>query len=394
MPESPMPASTRRPDTAGYPSSEALMAEAVATTGLSDFGPGDFREGLDVLLDSVAGDAELSTTSEAAVLDNFRRRLVNRLEVEAWYGAHPEIADLPVRGPVDINGLPRTGTTALANMMSLDPQFRCLRIWEQTQPCPPPRLEEEATDPRRLRAAAENELLPEEFKVMHLYELDAATEDSEVLGMAFHGQQFTLPVYSYQAWWREADLTATYEYHRRVITLLQSQRPPDLWLFKSPHHKFHLEPIVSAYPDVRFIMTHRDPGKSVPSYASMVSSIFPEPCRERDKHRIGREVANHLRVGMENAMAARARIGEDRFLDVHHRELTADPLAAIRRIYGFLGLELNPVVEGAIAGWHEANRSGSHGTHRYTAEEFGLRADEIRSDFDFYTGHFGVELEG
>ena len=32
----------------------------------------------------------------------------------------------PMRGPIDINGLPRTGTTALANMMSLDPQFRCL----------------------------------------------------------------------------------------------------------------------------------------------------------------------------------------------------------------------------------------------------------------------------
>jgi hypothetical protein len=394
MPENLLPESTRRLHREGYPSSDELMAEAVATTGLSDFGSGDFRQGLDVLLESVARDAELSPASEVGVIDNFRRRLVNRLEVEAWYADHPEIADLPVRGPVDINGLPRTGTTALANMMSLDPQFRSLRIWEQTQPCPPPRLESEATDPRRLRSAAENEQLPEEFKVMHLYELDAATEDSEVLGMAFHGQQFTLPVYSYQAWWREADLTATYEYHRRVVTLLQSQRPPDLWLFKSPHHKFHLEPIVSAYPDVRFIMTHRDPGKSVPSYASMVSSIFPESDGQRDMHRVGQEVANHLRIGMENAMAARARLGEDRFLDVHHRELAADPLGAIRRIYGFLGLELGPGVERAITDWHEANRSGSHGTHRYTAEEFGLRADQIRSDFDFYIKHFGVEVEG
>ena len=52
---------------------------------------------------------------------------MNRLEVEAWYATHPEIDDLPVLGPVDINGLPRTGTTALANMLSLDPQFRSLR---------------------------------------------------------------------------------------------------------------------------------------------------------------------------------------------------------------------------------------------------------------------------
>ena len=70
-------------------------------------------------------------------------------------------------------------------------------------------------------------------------------------------------------------LTPTFAYHRRVVKLLQSRRPPDLWLFKAPHHKFHLEAIVAAYPDVRFVMTHRDPAKVVPSYASLVSTIFP-----------------------------------------------------------------------------------------------------------------------
>ncbi len=32
---------------------------------------------------------------------------------------------------------------------------------------------------------------------MHLYV--ATMEDTELLGMAFHGQQFTVPVYSYHA---------------------------------------------------------------------------------------------------------------------------------------------------------------------------------------------------
>src|SRR6202042_1850248 len=142
-----------------------------------------------------------------------------------WYDEHPEIEGLDVRGPVDVIGLPRTGTTALGSMLSLDPQFRNLRMWEQREPVPPPTAAGEHDDPRRLAYAAENEALPAELRSMHLYELDATVEDSELLGMGFHGQQYTLPVYGYHAWWRQADSTEAFAYHRRVVKLLQSQRP-------------------------------------------------------------------------------------------------------------------------------------------------------------------------
>jgi hypothetical protein len=376
------------------PDADALLADAVEQTGLDDFGPGDFRAGLDVLLDSYRHDTDLSAGSEAAVADDLLRRLVNRLEVEAWYADHPEIEDLPVLGPVDINGLPRTGTTALANMLSLDPQFRSLRQWEQVRPCPPPTLEGEATDERRLQLARENDDLPAELKAMHLYEVDASVEDTWLLGMAYHGQQYTVPVYGYHAWWRTADARPAYEYHRRVVKLLASRRPPHLWLFKAPHHNFHLEAILAAYPDTRFVMTHRDPARAIPSWASLVSSIFPESATPLDLHRLGGEVSNHLRVGVEQAIAARARIGDERFLDVHHRDFVTDPMGTVRRVYDFLGYELTPAVEQTIADWTVANRSGAQGTHRYTAEQFGLTEAQLHDDFRFYTEHFDISTEG
>ncbi len=376
-----------------YPGADALMAQARESTGLADFGPGDFRDGLEMLLDSLTRDADLNPATDEAVIGDLRRRLVNRLEVEAWYRDHPEVAEVPVRGPIDINGMPRTGTTALANMLSLDPQFRPLRNWEQAQPCPPPTLDTEADDPRRLQAVAEEQQLPAEMKAMHLYDVNATMEDTELLGMAFHGQQYTLPVYGYHAWWRNADASAAYLYHRRVVQLLGSRRPPDRWLFKSPHHNFHLDAIVAAYPDVRFVVTHRDPTRAVPSWTSLVSAIFPPPARERDLHRLGREVSEHLRVGVERGIEARARLGEERFLDVRHRELVADPLGTVRRIYGALDLELTPSMEQAVLDWHRKNRTGTHGTHRYTAEEFGLTKAQLRSDYDFYIRHFDIDVD-
>jgi hypothetical protein len=378
---------------ARYPSADQLLEDAHEQAGLPDFGPGDFRDGLAVLLGSLERDGDLSPGADAGVIGDFRRRLVNRLEVEAWYAGHPEVQNVTVRGPVDINGLPRTGTTALADMLSLDPQFRGLRGWEQMKPCPPPTLQDEADDPRRTDLLKAREALSPEHKAMHIFEIDATMEDTDVLGMAFHGQQMMLPVPSYRDWWREADLTATYHYHARVVKLLGSRRPPDLWLFKAPHHKFHLEALVSAYPDIRFVMTHRDPAKVVPSYTSLVSTIMPTADGRRDLQGLGREICDHLRIGMEHAIEARARIGEDRFLDVHHRDLVTDPRGTIRRVYEWLGFQLTPSVERTILDWQDDNRMGSAGTHRYTPEEFGLGAAQIRSDYDFYIRHFDVALE-
>jgi hypothetical protein len=381
-------------DSGRYPSAETLLDQAAEETGLSEYGAGDFREGLTVLLESLAHDAVLSPSTDDEVVGVLRRRLANRLRIEAWYKDHPEIEDLPVYGPVDVIGLPRTGTTAIGSMLSLDPQLRSLRMWEQRNPCPPPTTEGEAEDPRRIAYAQENDALPAEAKAMHTYELDASVEDSDILGMGFHGQQFTLPVYGYHAWWREADSTEAFAFHRRALKLLQSRRPPYLWLFKAPHHKFHLEALLSAYPDARFIMTHRDPAKAVPSYASFVSSIFPAPAGERDLARLGREVSEHLRIGMENAMAARKRIGEERFLDVHHVELIADAPGTIRRVYEFLGLDLDHTTELKMKEWQAINRSGAHGAHRYAPADFGLSTEQIHSDYRTYIEHFGVEVEG
>ena len=57
------------------------------------------------------------------------------------------------------------------------------------------------------------------------------------------------------------------------------------------------------------------------------------------------------------------------------------------------GSSCAPAVEQALRDWQEANRSGAHGTHRYTAEQFGLSTAQLRADYDFYIRHFDVALE-
>ena len=76
------------------------------------------------------------------------------------------------------------------------------------------------------------------------------------------------------------------------------------------------------------------------------------------------------------------------------QDYLADPRGTIRRVYDWLGLDLEPHVAETIFSWQDANAMGAKGTHRYTAEQFGLSAEQIRSDYDFYIRHFDVAVEG
>jgi hypothetical protein len=150
-----------------------------------------------------------------------------------------------------------------------------------------------------------------------------------------------------------------------------------------------LPPLAAQYPDMRFVVTHRDPVKVVPSACSVIA----EHTRMRlpdwtPDAAFGRRTLDQLLEGVQRAMAARPDIGDERFFDVGHPRLDADPIGTAEDIYEFAGLRLDDDVRTAMAQWSEENRAGSRGEHRYTPEEFGLTADEIRSEFAEYLDGF------
>ena len=376
-----------------WPTSDALMAAAQELSGLEDFGGAGFVEGLEQLLTSLRAQSAIEGPPRTNVLTLLLRRLQNRLAVEQWYRDHPGGGDADIRGPIAITGLPRTGTTALGNLLSLDRQFRPLRTWEQASPVPPPISATESTDPRRLDMLSRvNAMIagdPREMQ-MHLYDIDATEEDHDVLGLAFAAQHNTLPVPGYRDWWRGADMREAYAYHRRVLGMLQSSRPPNLWMLKAPHYKFHMAMIDQVYPDVRFVFTHRDPVKAIPSYFSFFMHYLPAGTLERlGAPRIARDMYHHLLEGMRTAMADRDTLGEHRFVDLSQRQLNRNSIETLEQFYAAMDLPFTGTFADDVLSWTRSNHAGAHGSHDYSAEQFGFTEDQIRSDFSFYTERFG-----
>ncbi|MBN4747327.1 sulfotransferase, partial [Pandoraea nosoerga] len=91
---------------------DRLLAQATEQTGgLTDFGPGNYREALGVLFDSLAREANLSPQGVHLLHSKLLAQLVNRLVIQEYCRHHPEILQERIEDPLVIIGLPRTGTT-------------------------------------------------------------------------------------------------------------------------------------------------------------------------------------------------------------------------------------------------------------------------------------------
>lgn len=168
--------------------SNRLHAKAIAETGLSDFGAGDYRERLDVYVASVR---EIDGLDAAGTV-NFHAQLLqwlkNRLLLTDLLSRHPEIHDIEVLPPIVIAGLPRSGTTHLHNLLASTPSFRTLPYWESNEPVPLPSESGIEPDPRQTRmhnATAVMDLLMPHFALMHEMTFDHVHEEIQLLANNF-----------------------------------------------------------------------------------------------------------------------------------------------------------------------------------------------------------------
>src|SRR5437870_1199400 len=99
----------------------AMLDEAANRSGLWDWGDMGFTKVLRLFTASAQGTGALNAVGRDVLHKVVVRHLRNRLAIQAFVKVHPEIRVAPVRRPVFITGLPRTGTTLLHNLMACDP---------------------------------------------------------------------------------------------------------------------------------------------------------------------------------------------------------------------------------------------------------------------------------
>jgi len=373
----------------------SLLEEAAADTGLSDFGPEDFREGLRVLCETYAG----NPFNEKGRRRSHRRLLQllsTRLRIQQALKKHPEIAQREIRAPMVLTGLPRSGTSALFNLLASDPATRPLRLWETQFPEPLDDLPPGTPDPRRAAMEAHYARGREKnpgFTKIHFASADTPEECVLLHAYALGGVQLGIEgmLEPYGSWFRKQDQRPLYAYYADLLRMLDWQRSGERWLLKAPAHMWSIDVLIETFPDVSIVWTHREPAHCIASICSMTRTMM-EPQLDVDARQLGPLVMDFYATSLERGLRTRERCDPARFIDVRYDELDSDPIAIVEQIYARFGLAFRSEVRASLEAHRAENPKGQHGDHEYALDEFGLTIDRIEERFARYASRFEVPL--
>jgi hypothetical protein len=378
---------------------DEVIGRATTVTGLSEFGGDTWREGLEVLVRSALTESSFNDHGEQAFFASLVKSLVNRLQIEDWYRRYPEIDEQEVQIELLGVGFPRTGSTALSHMLTEDRTFRNLRLWEESSPCPPPGVspadDEARMEEARVGVAMGHQFMAARLRSMLPQSADGPMEDHDLMALEFKAQYFLVMAHipTYADWFVHCDMETTYRYEKRVLKLLQWKTPEKRWRLKSPTHTLFLNAYDRVFPGARFVQTHRDVSKVLPSVADLYFTMLQLGNPTTDPRYVGELNMEQWGLALDRCLAFRRQPGhEERFFDVGFTQFQSDPIAEIRRLYEWLDDDLPQDVVDCMLAWRADNPKDKYGRHEYDGDQFGLIEESLQARFGAYRQRFAPLL--
>jgi len=321
------------------------------------------------------------------------RAVRTRLHLIREVDAHPEITSARVTAPVIVTGPARSGTTILFELLALDPELRAPAAWETLHPLPRPAAGDAGE--RLAWSECEQELWTDvqpEFAAMHELRSDLPVECVTLTIPSFAGPHWMMIAQLAGNWMPDTDLM--YDFHRRVLQVMQHGDAPRTWLLKTPGHLMTLEQLFATYPDAWVVQTHRDPAKTMPSTVSITALVQWMRTDRVDVDALADVIRATFAYGLNHSVDLRTSgPWVDRFVDVHFEHLMRDPVAAVGQAYERMGRRLTTAHADAIRAYLHEKPKGKFGVHQYAPEDWGFTAESLRAELAPYVRHFGVALE-
>jgi hypothetical protein len=379
--------------------SKALRARARSRTGLEDFGDPPLEPGLSVLVTSLEHEANLHPLGRFLMHGHLLGLLEMRLRLaEAWRDQLGALATSPIRRPVFITGMPRSGSTFLHELLSQDPNNRSPKVWEVMFPLPAPEAGRGNCDTRVRRANARlwwfRRLAPRADEV-HPMRARTPHECVAIHNFTFLSEAFisTCGVRTYERFLRSGRYGPAYAWQRRFLQHLQSRYPTERWVLKSPDHLHALDELFANFPDAVVIHIHRNPLEVLRSSLQLAGVLHGLFGRPGDLNQLRDHEVRVLAERMDRSILFRDRHPElaGRFIDLRYSELASDPIATVFRIYQHLDC---PLTQTTLERMRHliASRSRYRGRQNPTLDDLRVDATAEIPRFRNYCLRFGIPM--
>jgi len=389
---------------------------ATKKTKLSDFGGTQFIESYSKIMNSPEQLKErYSNLGYISAKIELGMGWVRRLKLIQYLKDSPEIRNVPVRSPVFVMGLPRTGTTFLHRLLSLDPATRAPLTWELLAPVPsadPTSSQESHNADRNKRMKFIKKLLETrksmgDHALEKIHEIGYDLPEECLLGLCdelpvliqyFHSGYLNIETIL------SMDATEAYRYYKTVLQLLSFQvgekETPRRWTLKCPIHLFYPKEIGTVFPDAKFVWTHRHPRSAVPSLCSLVEaahSVYYEP-EGMNVGALGKKLdglSQHLLQQAPKDIAA----SKCDNANVVYDNLIKDPLGVVKDLYKQFEWEFTPEYEKIMVDYLAENKAkrdalkapGKKQLHDYSPEDYHLTDAQLSEGvYKDYIKKFGV----
>jgi hypothetical protein len=367
---------------------DSLLRASLRRCGRREFRDTSFVSALRLLLECCEEEADLSLFGRYAAKWDALRCLSNLLRFEVEEETDPDILGEEIERPIFVTGLPRSGTSLLHSLLTVDSSLRVPRCWQTISPYP-----NRSRDRRRRHVERQLRIfqwLAPEMAALHPLSAESPQECTEITAQVFQSLRYemTYRVPSYQSWIDAAGHIPAYRFHKRFLQHLQHQERGGRWVLKCPDHVHALNAIERIYPDCGIVFVHRDPLRVIASAAKLTEVVRRPFTRHIDKKEIGRQVLARLVEGAET-MIERSKT-DGRIFHLRYTDFARDPMKEIVSLYRHFHLSLS---DAARSSMREYLAVAPAANHQYSLEDFGFEPGPLRDRFESYMDHFDVQRE-
>jgi hypothetical protein len=376
---------------------DAMLARAQRETGLSDWGDPTFVDRFRMVVNHIKG-VGMDGAGLQAAAENCNWLLTSRL---GFYDDHKrfDLGKEVIERPVFATGQPRSGTTLLHALLSVDPNGQALRFWELMYPSPPPGPAK-PDDPRRAKADDDWREINTKLDFWlrsHPYNDmlgDGLPEDERAWGIDFRQMTPT-------GWWRvpmgvsvgtfPKDEKLQMNIHKMMLQHIQHGRPKKYWVLKG-FHANRLRELFEVYPDACMIWSHRDPVQVAASRTALIAELIEGIVGHVDWEQMAKDQLVMLRADIK-LMMEDPMVHDPRIHHIRYKDFTHDPIGVIRTFYEKYDVPFGPDTEAAMRHYLANNKGDRYGKFQYSIDMIGEDIDALNEEFAPYRERFGIEIE-